>query len=772
MAMDIALKSAAAMPDSEASKMAKANKIYETFMDELYERAFVLFCFFEDLHSIENNVTATWQDYRDGRINLLAATAITEAAVCLIRRYEQDITASLYPDDKTDTVFWWMTMELNVVDKINQGQDPGTFVQGLEVTPFDYFMFMPTARTLEKFAKAAIMSKEHKMNWPPPVPPMRVNYATLPEGLGLMDRPDHKKMQQEDELLTQLMMDMMLVDSIRNAAKPRDEMTELMAAVQEDVLIGNLRQVWKDGQYSITAIVAAQLILNIIDVVGDRKKKALDDLKTARDHVDMSLAITIDPVTRNASTADINWPQKGTQLLLPLVEMLHQLKLPVVQHMKRIALTGYQPRQSKRLNRDNLTPEIRQQVIEKYGEGAFGPIPAEIQHRLEAVGLGEGFQMAQPDRTHDFLELHDPMFSGTVGLRIASEYERVGLSVTNHQFTIFLCAHLYNAVKQVKLLSHEWPAMERIIQLHKKAIFADEIPTRTADIADRFEFRLRHTNGGSIESQKWTLRSSGPSEALRGYLTAARGAAEDRDRAFWMLQRQVQISHATLLEAAPSTDSSAVVSTTSTRIVAKKPAATGPVSAQKMMNSLRSALPHMIDDMTIDYVRLTKQCKKLLEIFRTLFNAESEAQGIPVPPHKAMTTDPKSLDPDLTALVRDALGEAKSVRAMGIYTYLPGEGDVKGVRGTQDHGDLDEMRHGVGLLVASKLFNNLLSKKQEPWRLTSMVPKDAGKDLKIGRALQVNTDVNKSQMSPQEKALHRRMLRELNGAFNNSNRLL
>jgi hypothetical protein len=40
-------------------------------------------------------------------------------------------------------------------------------------------------------------------------------------------------------------------------------------------------------------------------------------------------------------------------------------------------------------------------------------------------------------------------------------------------------------VRQLHLLEEKWPVMERIIQMHTQAVFADGIPNKTRDSAER-----------------------------------------------------------------------------------------------------------------------------------------------------------------------------------------------------------------------------------------------------------------------------------------------
>jgi hypothetical protein len=65
--------------------------IFELEAEQAYDNSFAVFCFFEDLHRIQDNLTKLWKDCAAGQTSVLAATAVTEAAVLTIRRAEQEI---------------------------------------------------------------------------------------------------------------------------------------------------------------------------------------------------------------------------------------------------------------------------------------------------------------------------------------------------------------------------------------------------------------------------------------------------------------------------------------------------------------------------------------------------------------------------------------------------------------------------------------------------------------------------------------------------------
>lgn len=71
-------------------------------------------------------------------------------------------------------------------------------------------------------------------------------------------------------------------------------------------------------------------------------------------------------------------------------------------------------------------------------------------------------------------------------------------------------------------------------------------------------------------------------------------------------------------------------------------------------------------------------------------------------------------------VVRDALGEAKNVREMGIYSYAAGDGDDvthKGLFHESSGHPFHPDRQGYGLKTAAKVFQAFLTKDDQDYML-------------------------------------------------------
>jgi hypothetical protein len=237
--------------------------IFELEAEQAYENAFAVFCFFEDLHRIQDSLTKLWKDCAAGQTSVVAATAVTQAAINTIRGAEQELCANLFPNQPVNDCYKALARTMVMTDTINKGLNP--IEKGVDITPFDDFIFFPVARTLRKFIKIAAMSNKFDSPWPPPIPPLSFYCISQPDKA---DVPKHKKLQQDDVFLSQMLLDMLHPDKCRSHSDqlPPGMPATALSSAQDDIVTTMLRPVWLKGIMSVTAVVTAQVLLDIQDV--------------------------------------------------------------------------------------------------------------------------------------------------------------------------------------------------------------------------------------------------------------------------------------------------------------------------------------------------------------------------------------------------------------------------------------------------------------------------------------------------------------------------
>jgi hypothetical protein len=132
--------------------------VYELEYDNALDRIFDVFCFFEDLHRIQDFLSETWKQQKAGTLDLMTATFVTNAALDIVRREEESVREFALPKLAKSGKLSYKDLLLLVFFADALGiTDMGGLPTGLRITPFDNFVYLPTARTLVKFEKFSAM---------------------------------------------------------------------------------------------------------------------------------------------------------------------------------------------------------------------------------------------------------------------------------------------------------------------------------------------------------------------------------------------------------------------------------------------------------------------------------------------------------------------------------------------------------------------------------------------------------------------------------------
>ncbi|KAI0891925.1 hypothetical protein F4806DRAFT_500504 [Annulohypoxylon nitens] len=667
-------------PDSFQADSTKDNKqpqpksidTFELEAEKTWEKAFAVFCFFEDMQRIREKLQGIWRECNSGNTLLPTASVITTMAIHMIRKAEQDLFSAFLPDIPDDISYQCLAELMFLID---ENKPNGKLAE--DFTPFDEFIFKPSSIILLK-------------SWPPLIVSLEYQYIDAPYKVNM---PEHKKFLEEDQLLTQLLLDSQLPELFADKKSKRKNLppiiNELMPDFNmwgKDIFLESFQPMWLQSKLSATTVIAARILLDIIDICKELPR--FQKLITyTRLYTSESLEHTEHVEGKKRFDNLAGWNDHNATVSPILLMNNHTKVSPFSVTKSFVQQIGVDPpKRSWKDICDELRCTFREALRDHPG------LREESIIALQSVQLS----FIRPSLELDFAVTHNLSHSGSRTLKLLMLYHKAGLSLANYHMSIFGVAHLYNALRQLKLLDQEWQLMEHIIELHKRALFADVIPKTLDDIWSRLKYRISpmsspgHTMCG--EESKGRLR-----EAPQVKIFEALDLKASGDVLAAIEEKMAQFGK----QSAPAKKSSRAGQRDKKQL-----------SPDAFIGKVQDVVAGSLSDMSIDYVRLTRRCVRLLDDFRAMWNVEMLRSGVPdqFPPFDLASSENHLLHAFIRAL--------KKAR------------ENTGSRSKVDVNDLNNPeRYGVGLSVANKVFKMFLKKENTDFRVP-LALSDARDDLK------------------------------------------
>lgn len=486
-----------------------------------------------------------------------------------------------------------LSLEIFYADSFSKGEDPEAKLasnESLRITPFDDFIYLPTARTLMKFQRFMEMGA----GYPQPIPPFRFNYISRPE---LLELTETKEKEKEDLLLSQILIDSSLNDVIR------DELAEQVGQKPpvEDEFSNGLESLRKAGEISVWVVFASRMVLDIQDILGKDVERGYDNLRSSTQD---ALKVLDFHVEGNELVPGGNgecWHFKDADLPL---NIHNSLKYWVVQApLPSFKAFFDEQGHGQDGGIDDLPPEAREQVLNQLRARGIHNDNVLPEHNATAEKMD--LKAIKPAKDPKFLYAKNPLYGGTLMFNLALNMEKAGIAFANHHLTIFAMAHLYNVLQQMKLIECKWPELDRIIQLHIGQLFTGQLPTRPSECHTRLSIRIGTTASAFARNQRASRGSSRltgkgmkhlpkfaiseSSEMLREYS----GHKEPVEKSLHQLEAVIQ-----------------------KRDTEKKKAQRTLFTPLQFLAEVRCWLPQVIADTQTDYITMTRTCNKLLRRVR------------------------------------------------------------------------------------------------------------------------------------------------------------
>lgn len=211
-----------------SEKTKSEEEIWDDVLSTSSEIAFDVFCFFEDLHHIQDYIKAVWGLYKQHDVDLITATVTTESAIALVRRTEVTLFDHLSTYHITLPTIIWARFAVCIYPEDampTDGTPPGP------ISPLDSFIYLDVGRTLLKVEKFASANSYYPFD----IPSLGTSYLSHPE---MLELPDIQVAVREDEFIIQFMIDTQLrqyLKAQRLSAGPDHATDDMFTAAQKEV---------------------------------------------------------------------------------------------------------------------------------------------------------------------------------------------------------------------------------------------------------------------------------------------------------------------------------------------------------------------------------------------------------------------------------------------------------------------------------------------------------------------------------------------------------
>ena len=566
-------------------------EIYELEDRVEIEHAFIIFCFFEDLHGIQSFIQEIWKEYKTNKCDLTVASVTTNLAFNLVRRAEDELIANLDPKRYSKPKSYYaLAMTIFYEDSYARGECPEKKLasnESLRLTPFDDFIYLPTARTLSMFQRMMTLG----VPYPQPMPPFRFSYIARPE---LLELPEIKKAEQEHLLLSQILIDSSLIDLlIPVLTKQRRREAPL-----EDEFSDGLLKLRKEGEVSAWIVFASKVILDIHDILGADVTRGYRELSQAG----------------VAATKILDFHPKGNELLLGGGLCWQSKDVGVVQDIYDFANFWIKEAplpSAKAMFAADQEPRSEPQDLHK--------LPQEVQDHLRARGIHNddvlpeheanaeklNLSFITPAEDPAFIYKSNPLYCGSLAFNIAIDMEIAGIKLANHHLTIFAVAHLYNALQQTNVVRGKWPELDKIIQLHIGQLFAGKLPTKPSECHTRLSVRMGASASDFARNRRATTRPQGLTG--KGIKHLPKFTISDTTQMLSDYSRHKAAPAKGLARIEAAIQEHIKVNPGQTRQLTKRQ-----LTPLQFLTHVRAWLPQVMQDAKVDYIRMVRTSHRLL----------------------------------------------------------------------------------------------------------------------------------------------------------------
>ncbi|KAI1092960.1 hypothetical protein F5B19DRAFT_501914 [Rostrohypoxylon terebratum] len=545
---------------------------------------------FHDLHVARKETYLVFRRLVTGEICLASATLSIAMAIDLIRKAEEDaleladMAAHVYPP------FGEVLTDLGAYGTYyNLFKSPDGRIASLDKSSddLDELLFEPLGLTLMDLRQRPSVPEPAEFDLTRPFAPLSEHYRDSPEKL---NTPRVQKGLKEDQILKHFYYEMRLIEglSVTNVVHSDPNGTEKDVSDIDfnkptlpfyDIFHDALRPIWQRNRVSLASAFAARVMLDMCEVCGTSLHNSI-----------------VLPKEATSYAKRYGFPEYDSRLGLDL-ETPDFLEAKVCRIEMR---TMYE------LTDQAYWVNFRPRII------ALSKLGRQEKEK------GKEEDVIWPHESTTFMLDNNLLYGGTAILDLITMSELLETQLADFHFSIFCAAHIYNAARQLAGLDVSWPEMDRVIQLQKNTIFANDIPTTPKAASRRFTYRMGLSIKGKLRGalfgsgpQSCKLQPTATSLIIREYFEHK----IDFPRMIHRLEEEGIRYEKTRKRPRQASDRPPPASSTTEEDKRE----------MKLINDLHRVEEYinaMLPDMKFDYINLTRTCNRLMESLRLELTTE------------------------------------------------------------------------------------------------------------------------------------------------------
>ncbi|ESZ93330.1 hypothetical protein SBOR_6283 [Sclerotinia borealis F-4128] len=474
---------------------------YELDTDPDIDVPFIAFCFFEDLHRIQEFVGDTWKSHANGNLDISSAYLLTNYAVNIVSLEESRIMMSLparYVKPES-------TM-LNIVDNIYFPTMEGCHTPGEEkdTTDLDDFLYYPAYQIINKTLQA--LQDCEPDSFPPVVPPFSLSLFS--DGVERQSTIDIR--QEDDVRLTQFLLELAIQEKFQVHGgfmappnEPEDIITRYLRLIIKKRAPGNSKAIptW--------IIFGAALLLDIWrilgDNVGDSYTKLLEKSAMAKAMIRYTSPGTMEYDTTREDFIEI-WQD--------IHNSIEHNPIPCMKYSWLSTIRDKEPDETAEALAWNIYSLQQKEVKERVARmdedlHAFPKLPkghqscaAEMKIKDTIISKNLSTKWIRHETDPAFFLRQNPLGTGLRTLRLKLSLERAGLEFVLSNGTSFSIAHIYNAGQQMNYIKGNWSSLDKFIDANLHDIFTGGRPTTTHEFYTRALLGMGYSSTNLVQHRR------------------------------------------------------------------------------------------------------------------------------------------------------------------------------------------------------------------------------------------------------------------------------